>query len=122
MFLEVFDNTEKGSDMIKLACRFWVVSACTALFVVAGHYSLAYSETEIEIKGTVFAVDQDSGGAVVEVSILDPAGNEYFVAHDQIGDQLLKMVEKNVKVTGVISESRDGRKHIRVRKFEIIAT
>jgi len=80
----------------------------------------SYEENVVDIKGTVFAVDNDSSGNVIAVSILDATGEEYFVVRGEIGDQLLKMVDKNVKVTGVISIGKDGKKHIEIRKFELV--
>jgi len=82
----------------------------------------AYDENVVDIKGTVFAVDNDSSGNVTAVSILDAAGEEYFVVHDGIGDQLLKLVDKNVKVTGVINVGTDGKKNMKIHKFELFAT
>jgi len=80
----------------------------------------SYEENVVDFKGTVFAIDNDSSGNVIAVSILDVTGEEYFVIRGEIGDQLLKMVDKNVKVTGVISIGKDGKKHIEIRKFVLV--
>jgi hypothetical protein len=82
----------------------------------------AYDENVVDIKGTVFAVDNDASGNVIAVSILDAAGEEYFVDRDEIGDQLLKLVDKNVKATGVINVGTDGKKNMKIKKFELYAT
>jgi hypothetical protein len=82
----------------------------------------AYDENVVEIKGTVFAVDNDANGNIIAVSILDAGGEEYFVVRDEIGDQLLKLVDKNVKVTCVINVGVDGKKNMKVKKFELFAT
>jgi len=82
----------------------------------------AYDENVVDVKGTVFAVDNDASGNVTAVSILDAAGEEYFVVRDGIGDQLLKLVDKNVKATGVINVGADGKKNMKIRKFELFAT
>lgn len=83
----------------------------------------AYSENEVDIKGTVFATDQDDKGNVIAVSILDAGGEEYFVVNDELGSQLLKLVDKNVKVTGVINvDKKDGKKKIRILKYELFPT
>lgn len=82
----------------------------------------AYDENVVDVKGTVFAVDNDAGGNVTAVSILDAAGEEYFVVRDAVGDQLLKLVDKNVKATGVINVGTDGKKNMKIRKFELFAT
>lgn len=80
----------------------------------------SYEENVVTFKGTVFAVDNDSSGNVIAVSILDVTGEEYFVIRGEIGDQLLKMVDKNVNVTGVISIDKDGKKHIEIRKYVVV--
>jgi len=82
----------------------------------------AYDENVVDVKGTVFAVDDDGNGNVTAVSVLDAAGEEYFVVHDPIGDQLLKLVDKNVKATGVINVGTDGKKNMKIYKFELFAT
>lgn len=82
----------------------------------------AYDENVVEIKGTVFAVDNDANGNIIAVSLLDAGGEEYFVVRDEIGDQLLKLVDKNVKVTCVINVGADGKKNMKVKKFELFAT
>jgi len=82
----------------------------------------AYDENVVDVKGTVFAVDNDANGKVTAVSVLDAAGEEYFVVRDAVGDQLLKLVDKNVKVTGVINVGADGKKNMKVHKFDIFPT
>lgn len=82
----------------------------------------AYWENEVEIKGTVFAVDNDDKGRTTTVSVLDAAGEEYFVVHDETGDKLLNMVDKNVKVKGVINVDKDGKKQMKIKEFELFPT
>jgi len=83
----------------------------------------AYWENEVDIKGTVFATDQDDKGNVTAVSILDAGGEEFFVVNDEVGSQLLKLVDKNVKVTGVVNvNEKDGKKIIKIKKYELFPT
>jgi len=70
----------------------------------------------------VFAVDNDASGKITAVSILDAAGEEYFVLNDETGAKLLELVDKNVKATGVINLGADGKKYIKIKKFELFAT
>lgn len=111
---------EKGVAMIERVLSRWVVLVCLVLSVAAGDSIPAYSQAEVEITGTVFAIDNDGTGNVIAVSLLDRGGNEFVVVHDRIGDQLLKMVDKNMKVTGVINVGKDGTRYIKVQKFEIV--
>jgi hypothetical protein len=100
------------------------VRICLLLFVflVWALPAAAYDENVVDVKGTVFTVDDDGSGNVTAVSILDAAGEEYFVVHDPTGDQLLKLVDKNVKATGVINVGTDGKKNMKIHKFELFAT
>jgi hypothetical protein len=82
----------------------------------------AYGEPEIDIRGTVFAIEHDSSDNVVAVSILEITGEEYFVIRDEIGDKLLKLVDKNLKATGVLSTDKDGKKRIKVVKFDLVGS
>ena len=101
-----------------------LIRICMLLFVVLV-WALpvgAYDENVVDVKGTVFAVDNDASGNVIAVSVLDAAGEEYFVVRDAVGDQLLKLVDKNVKVTGVINVGADGKKNMKIHKFELFPT
>jgi|GEM_PF-3532179 len=107
--------------MIEPILSRWVLLVCAVvLLVAAGDYAGAYSEEEVEIKGTVFAIDNDAAGNVIAVSVLDRSGNEFLVLDDRTGNQLLKMVDQYVKVTGVINVGKDGKRYIKVMRFEIL--
>jgi hypothetical protein len=82
----------------------------------------AYDENVVDLKGTVFATDNDDKGNVIAVSIIDAGGEEFFVANDEVGKQLLKLVDKNVKASGVINVDKHGKKIIKIKKFELYAT
>ena len=100
--------------------RIWLLLGVCILglsFVTAAN---AYGETEVQLRGTVFATDYDDKGNVVAVSILEVAGEEYFVVNDEVGSELLKLVDKILKVTGVISVDKDGKKIIRIKKYELV--
>ncbi len=98
----------------------WLV--CAVLFLVQVQAARAYDENVVEFKGTVFVADNDASGKVSAVSILDPAGEEFFVVNDEVGSQLLSLVDKNVKVSGVINVAPDGKKWVKVKKFAIYAS
>ena len=75
----------RGVAMIKRVLSRCVVMVCMVLLAAIVDCGRASSEEEVEIKGTVFAIDNDDMGKAIEVSVLDRAGNEYFVVHDQTG-------------------------------------
>jgi hypothetical protein len=92
------------------------------VFLVSAPPAGAYGEPEIDIKGTVFAIEHDKNDNVTSVSILEITGEEYFVIRDEIGDKLLKLVDKNLKATGVMYKDQDGKKRIKVLKFDIVGS
>ncbi|MDO9529688.1 MAG: hypothetical protein Q7J27_11095 [Syntrophales bacterium] len=73
---------------------------------------------EVTITGTVVALDFDDKDKVVAVSI-DTADGYYDVSDNSIGKQLLTLLDKNVKVTGIVGEDKDGNRTITVKSYEI---
>ncbi|MFH1057962.1 MAG: hypothetical protein V1797_04670 [Pseudomonadota bacterium] len=109
--------------MRKLAAGAVLAALVCAVLVLGQALAVrAYDENTVDFKGTVFAVDNDASGKVVAVSILDPAGDEYFVVNDEVGKQLLTLVDQNIKVSGVINVAADGKKWVKVKKFAIYAS
>jgi len=89
--------------------------ACVALLSAAA----GLAAVEASIMGTVYADDWDDKGNVTLVVIETADGELYYVSDDAKGKELLKLVEKNVKVTGVIDDAA-GEKTITVMAYEII--
>ena len=73
---------------------------------------------EVSITGTVYADDWDHEGKVTLVVIETPDGELYYVSDDAKGKELLKLVDKNVKVTGVIDDT-GGERTITVMSYEV---
>jgi len=92
------------------------VFACVALF--SSTASLA--PVEVSISGTVHADDWDDKGNVIAVVIETAEGELYNVSYDAKGKELLKLVHKNVKVTGTVVQDIDGEKVITVMASEVI--
>lgn len=104
---------------MKRSKRFLVLVLCMlALFILAG-VAAGYSENEITVKGSVYGVAWDEKGTVTAVSILTPEGDELFVVRNPVGDELLKLVEQNIKVTGAVLIDESGKKNFTVYKYEI---
>jgi len=78
-----------------------------------------YSENDITVKATVYGAAWNEKGEVTSVSLLTTDGDELFVVHNAIGDELLKIVEQNIKANGAVLVDKQGRKNITVYKYEI---
>jgi hypothetical protein len=78
-----------------------------------------YSENEITVKASVYGAAWNEKGEVTGVSLLTTDGDELFVAHNTVGDELIKLVEQNIKASGAVLVDQQGRKNITVYKYEI---
>ncbi len=101
----------KGKCSILAICAFVCLSLLYAVAVPTA--------AEESITGTVYADDWDDKGNVTLVVIETADGELYYVSEDTKGKELLKLVEKNVKVTGVV-EDAGGEKIITVVSYEIM--
>jgi hypothetical protein len=97
-----------------------VLALCMlALFMLEG-VAAGYSENEITVKGSVYGVAWDEKGTVTAVSIITTECDELFVVRNPIGDELLKLVEQNVKATGAVLLDNNGRKNFTIYKYEVV--
>jgi hypothetical protein len=76
-------------------------------------------DKEATVKASVYATAWNDKGEVSEVSLITEVGDELFVVHNAVGDELMKLVEQNVRVTGVVAANSTQRKLITVSKYEI---
>ncbi len=102
--------------------RLWVLvigfcSLFLALSIVAG--DLFASET-VTITGTVFEDDWDQNDKPIAVVIEAEDGQEYRVASEGKGKEILELGDKDVKATGVVVEDSEGQKTIKVTAYEVI--
>ncbi len=88
---------------------------CIPLFCAAP----ALAAAEVSITGTVYADDWDDKGNVALVVVETPDGEIYYVSRDAKGKELFKLVEKNVRVSGIVEDTGD-EKVITVEKYEIV--
>lgn len=68
------------------------------------------------IRGVVIPMDWDDQGNVVRIAISSHDEMEYLVEKDGKGRELLAFIQKEVEVSGRISEE-DEKKLIRVQKY-----
>lgn len=67
------------------------------------------------IEGVVIPAGWDAEGRVVAVAISARDENEYAVARDRKGHELMRLIRKEVMVTGEVTEEA-GKRTIRVRQ------
>jgi hypothetical protein len=112
-------NAYQGGDRMKREKRLSVFVVCTLLLFGLAGTAWGYDENVVTFKAAVYPVGWDEKGNVTDVSLLTIDGTEVFVVHNAVGDELLKLIEKNVNVTGPVLEDKDGKKKITVYKYEI---
>lgn len=91
---------------------------------------LAAQEEAQNIVGTVTAIDWDEDGniVIVAVSVVVEADNpeedsyqiDYYIADTKKGNELSKLIDKLVRVTGKVAEDADGNKTIYVSDYKVL--
>jgi len=94
-----------------------IIAVCFPLLLFG--YMTVGAADELTVKGAIYGAQWDDKGNVLSVSILTTEGDELFVEHTSMGDELLKLVEQNIKVTGTVQPEKDGKKLFTVTKYEI---
>ncbi|MGD8914990.1 MAG: hypothetical protein PVH35_00235 [Syntrophobacterales bacterium] len=95
------------------------VLSVLAIVVLMTTVPLFAATEEVEIAGTVFASEWDANDNVTAVVIATEEGEEIAVATSGKGMELLKLEEKNVKVTGSVVTDEEGRKTVNITKYII---
>ena len=93
---------------------------CILILLSISNMAKGYSENEIDVKGSVYGAAWDDKGTATAVSVLTIEGDELFVVHTPVGDELLKLVEQNVKATGAVLLDKAGKKNFTVYKYEVV--
>ncbi len=95
-----------------------ILVVCAFVWAALLSTTSGLSAAEVSITGTVYAENWDDKDNVTEVLIETEDGEPYYVSNDGRGKELLKLVEKTVKATGVV-EDGGGKKIIRVMAYEV---
>lgn len=82
--------------------------------------SNAYTPSKISITGIVTAMEWDADDNVVSVKISTQDEEEYDVEDNAMADELLGLLYEPVKVTGILHESKMGKKAILVESYELL--
>lgn len=71
---------------------------------------------QVSIKGILIPVDWDDKGNVIKAAILTANEDEYIVEENEQGKKMLSLMQRVVKVGGVVREEA-GNKLIKIEKF-----
>lgn len=92
--------------------------------------SLVAQEEAETLVGTITAIDWDEDGNIVTValSVMVEAENpeedsyqiDYYIANTKKGNELSKLIDKLVRVTGKVTENADGNKTIYVSDYKVL--
>ncbi|NIN00361.1 MAG: hypothetical protein GTO24_20450 [candidate division Zixibacteria bacterium] len=88
--------------------RWFLAVGICALLLVAMVSATALLAAEVTIKGTIS-----------EEGIVADDGQVYAVAENDMGEELMELVDKKVQVTGTVEES-EGKMMIEVTSYEVI--
>jgi len=72
------------------------------------------------VRGLVIPVDWDDKGNVTATAISTHLEEEYLVDQDAWGEALLAFLRQRVKVSGSVVLKKDGKKVIKVKKYEVL--
>ena len=93
-----------------------LVFAALTLVCVA---PLLAATDEVELNGMIYASEWDDSGNVTAVVIETEEGEEIAVSKSGKGLELLKLEDRLVKVSGMITSDDDGNKTITITRYLI---
>ena len=99
---------------------FVIAMASAVMLLLSFTIAHSYSENTITVKASVYGAAWNTKGEVTDISLITTDGDELFVVHNPLGDELLKLVEQNIKVDGAVLVDKQGRKNITIYKYEIL--
>ncbi|RPI75554.1 MAG: hypothetical protein EHM45_14810 [Desulfobacteraceae bacterium] len=77
------------------------------------------SEKEETLVGFILPSEWDNNDNVTGISI-STDDDEYTVENNKLGEELFDFLDEDVRVTGMVSEERDGTKHITITEYDIL--
>ena len=98
---------------------FAIFALCSLVWITLFCAAPPLAVAEVSVTGTVYADDWDDKGNVALVVVETSDGEIYYVSGDAKGKELFKLVEKNVRVSGIVEDAGD-EKVITVEKYEIV--
>lgn len=79
-----------------------------------------HANRPITVCGLIVPVDWDGQGNITGVGISTPFEEEYRIAPDHRGEELLGFLRERVKASGVIRLDPQGRKVMMVETYQIL--
>lgn len=90
-------------------------------YLIVNEMKAVGKNVSTKIIGKINANDYDKGGNVVQVSIETENFEKYIIGDKNKGKELLKLIDKIVKVNGYIGgEYYDGSEILYVKNYKII--
>jgi hypothetical protein len=77
------------------------------------------SEKEETLVGFILPSEWDNNDNVTGISI-STDDDEYLVENNKLGEQLFDFLDEDVRVTGLVTEEKDGTKRITISDYEIL--
>lgn len=77
------------------------------------------SEKEETLVGFILPSEWDNNDNVTGISI-STDDDEYTVENNKLSEELFDFLDEDVRVTGMVSEERDGTKHITITEYDIL--
>lgn len=75
---------------------------------------------KITISGLITPCEWDEDDNVVGITLSTTDEEEYRIQNDQVGEELLEYVSRDVMVTGFVDEDEYGDKTLTVKEYEVI--
>jgi streptomycin 6-kinase len=75
-------------------------------------------ENLVTVTGIIIPVDW-KGDRVVAAAIATAREEEYFIARNRKGGELLKFLQEPIEAEGVVGTDEDGRMTIRVKRYTV---
>ena len=74
---------------------------------------------EMTLTGFIAPVDWDNDDEVIAIGV-STEDEDYSVEMNKLGEELFDFLDEDVEVTGIVTEDRDGSKHITVTSYEVL--
>jgi hypothetical protein len=97
-----------------------MVGFCALIFMYGVFLPHALAAEKVTLTGTVYEDEWDDNDNPTAVVIETDDGEEYKVSSEGKGKDLLKLGDKDVKVTGVVAEDSEGYKTITVTAYTVM--
>lgn len=71
------------------------------------------------VRGILIPLDWDKQGMVIGVGLSGRDEKEYLIDDHEKQKELLKFIQKEVELSGVVRETKDGKKIMTVKRYKL---